>query len=164
LIYTIGTSNRTEAEFFEPLIARGVRCIVEVRSTPWSRFAQFQKARLEQTAARYGMRYVWMGEVLGGKNDIRTDDPAFLAALDQLLEFDGPIALMCAEGSPTECHRSWKVGAALLVHRGVVARNILRDRREEEVTRTLLRTKADDIPPCVRARVLALSLDREATR
>jgi uncharacterized protein (DUF488 family) len=160
VIYTIGTSNRTEAEFFDTLAARGVRCIVDIRSKPWSRLPQFRKARFEATAQLRGLKYVWEGDVLGGLNEIATHDPKFLIALDRLLEFDAkmPTAIFCSEGAPTECHRSWKVGAALLVHRGVVARNILRDGLEEDVTRTLLRTKPIDVPVCLRDQALKLSM------
>lgn len=159
-LFTIGTSNRTEVEFFSALHPRNVKTIVDVRSKPWSRLPQFRKPTLADTAALHGMTYEWLGEILGGMNEIATDDPAFLAALDGLLalEAEGPIAIFCAEGDPAHCHRSWKVGAALLVLRNVVATNILRDGREEPVTRTLLRTKVANIPPCVRDAALRLSM------
>lgn len=165
VLLTIGTSNRSEAEFFDPLIARHVSAIVDVRSKPWSRLRYFTGASLAETGPLHGMRYLWMGDVLGGMNDIATDDPAFLAALDQLLmlEASGPIAVFCAEGAPTECHRCYKLGAALLVHREVDAVNVLRDGREEPVTRTLLRTRADSIPPCVRGSAIRISMHAAAT-
>lgn len=107
-----------------------------------------------------GMHYHWEGAALGGLNDIRSDNPAFLQALDRLLalEQEGPVAIFCAEADPAECHRSYKCGAALLVHRGIVAANILRDGREEPVTRTLLRTKSDYIPSCLRDAALGASI------
>lgn len=127
--------------------------------------SHFRGSALAKSAPLYGVRYLWQGEVLGGLNDIRSDDLAFLAALDRLLalEGEGPIAICCAEGAPTECHRVWKVGAALLVHRGVDPINILRDGRDEPVSRTLLRTKAGDIPACIREAALKLALNRAAS-
>lgn len=163
-LLTIGTSNRSETEFFDPLVARRVVTLVDVRSKPWSRMPHFRGSALARSAPLHGVRYLWEGEVLGGLNDILTDAPAFLAALDRLLalEAEGPIAICCAEGAPTECHRVWKVGAALLVHRGVDPINILRDGRDEPVSRTLLRTKASDIAACIREAALKVAMRRTA--
>lgn len=163
-LLTIGTSNRTEAEFFEHLVARRVGIIVDVRSKPWSRLPHFRQSALKSAASARGLEYEWAGELLGGLNDIATNDPAFLAALDRLLELEAerPVAIFCAEGDPTQCHRSWKAGAALMVQRGVVATNILRDGSEEPVTRTLLRTKVTDIPSCVRDAALSASMKAAA--
>lgn len=160
MIWTIGTSNRSETEFFEQLIQRNVATIVDVRSRPWSRLPQFRGPPLSLAAAARRMGYLWEGEVLGGMNDIPTNAPTFLAALDRLLaiEAEGPVAIFCAEGDAAHCHRSWKAGAALLVHHGVVAINILRDGSEEPVTATLLRTMAGNIPQCVRDAALSASM------
>jgi hypothetical protein len=122
----------------------------------------FSRPELALAAKEHGLRYSWEGLVLGGLNSIATGDATFLAALDRLLtlETDGPVAVFCAEGDPSQCHRSWKVGAAAMVHRGVDPINILRDGREERVSRTLLRTKADNIPPCIRDEALRVALGR----
>lgn len=159
---TIGTSNRSEAEFFHQLVVRRVVTLVDVRSKPWSRIPHFRRPALTKSAPMHGIRYLWEGELLGGLNEIRTDDPAFLAALDGLLALqgDGRVAIFCAEGEAAECHRSAKVGAALLVHRGVDATNILRNGIEEPVSRTLVRTKPENIPACVRDEALRLALKR----
>jgi len=161
-LLTIGTSNRSEAEFFDPLIARRVVTLVDVRSKPWSRMPHFRGSALARSAPLHGVRYLWEGEVLGGLNDIRTDAPAFLAALDRLLALqgDGRVAIFCAEGDGAACHRSAKVGAALLVHHGVDATNILRNGTEELVSRTLVRTKPENIQACVRDEALRLALKR----
>jgi uncharacterized protein (DUF488 family) len=158
MLFTLGTSNRTFDEFLEAAMRRGIRTVVDVRSRPWSRLPHFRKAALENALTARGMRYEWRGDLLGGMNDIATDDPAFLGALDQLLSINGPIAICCSEGDPAQCHRSAKVGAAILVHRGISAINILRDGSEEPLTRTLLRTKADNIPCCMRDAALSISI------
>ncbi len=160
IMFTIGTSNRTQVEFFEELARRNIKTIVDVRSKPWSRLPHFRKPALAESTPLHGMRYEWMGEVLGGLNDIRTDDPAFLAAIDRLLtlEAKAPVAIFCSEGDAAMCHRSGKVGAGLLVYRGVDPVNILRDGGEEAVSHTLLRTKAGYIPPCIRDQALRLAL------
>lgn len=124
---------------------------------PW-----FTRAVLATAAKQRGIRYSWEGLILGGMNSITTHDATFLAAIDRLLTLEaaGPVAICCAEGAPTECHRVWKVGAALLVRRGVDATNILRDGREEAVSRTLMRTKPENIPACLRDEALRLALKR----
>lgn len=126
--------------------------------------SHFRGSALAKSAPLHGAQYLWEGELLGGLNDIVTDAPAFFAALDRLLalEAKGPIAICCAEGAPTECHRVWKVGAALLVHRGVDPINILRDGRDEPVSRTLLRTKASNIPACIREAASKVAMRRAA--
>ncbi len=161
-VFTIGTSNRTESNFFGELNRRDVRTIIDVRSKPWSRVPHFRQSALVRAANAHGLAYLEMGEVFGGLNDIRTDDVAYLAALDRLLaaEAMGSVAIFCAEGHPTECHRVWKVGAALLVHREIDPINILRDGREERVSRTLLRTKPDSISPCIRDEALRVAFIR----
>lgn len=162
MLFTLGTSNRSEGEFFDQLAARRITKIVDVRSRPWSRLAQFRKPALAIAASVHGLQYEWAGELLGGFNDVATDDPAFLAELDRLLQEDDPIAIFCSEGSPAECHRSYKCGAAALVHRGVDPINILRDGGEERVSRTLLSTRVTHIPPCIRATALKLAAEHVA--
>lgn len=162
VMFTIGTSNRSEAEFFDQLKARRVTKIVDVRSKPWSRLPQFRGSALTNAAPAHGIQYEWAGALLGGLNEIATDDPAFLVALDRLLQADSSVAIFCAEGNPAECHRSYKCGAAALVHRGVDPINILRDGRDEHVSRTLLRTRGADIPPCIRATALKMAAEHGA--
>ena len=59
------------------------------------------------------------------------------------------IAIFCAEGDPAACHRTWDIGASLLVRYGVIARSILRDGREEDVTDTLRRVPPANISACI---------------
>lgn len=157
-LYSIGTSDRSIDQFFEPLVARAIVAIVDVRSRPGSRLPHFRKAALSSNAEGRGMMYSWEGDQLGGLNESPTDTPSFIAALDRLMEVarSGPTAIFCAEGDPARCHRSWKVGAALLVQQKFQVVNILRDGRDEPITRTLLRTRGQDIPPCLREGVLRL--------
>jgi hypothetical protein len=105
-----------------------------------------------------------MGDVLGGLSDTSIDAPEYKEAIDRVIALatQAPIALTCSEGDARNCHRSWTVGAALLVHHSIAMTNILRDGSEESVTATLLRTRAADIPELVRDDALRIS--REAAK
>ena len=142
MIFTIGYSNRTLPEFLGELRKRRVGQLWDVRSSPWSRNAPFNAPQIEQWAGRAGVMYRQEGSILGGHSRIPVDDPSYIAALDRLINaaMREPLAIMCAEGEPAHCHRSWDIGASLLVRHGIVVRNILRNGREEDITDTLSRT------------------------
>lgn len=142
MIYTIGYSNRTLPEFLGELRKRGVTQLIDVRSSPWSRNTSFNAPQIERWSERAGIMYRRYGDVLGGRSEIPADDARYVNALDDVLDKAGrePIVIMCAEGDPAQCHRSWDVGASLLLRYGLIAINILRDGRHEDLTDTLART------------------------
>ena len=144
MIYTIGYSNRSLPEFIQELERRKITTLLDVRSSPFSRNTVFNAPQIERWAPMAGMYYRQAGDILGGRANLSLDDPRYLAALDLLLSSASrePFVIMCAEGDPTQCHRTWDVGASLLVRYGVVVRSILRDGREEDITQTINR-----IPP-----------------
>lgn len=153
MIYTIGYSTRTLPEFLHELERRGVTQLWDVRSSPYSRNAPFNAPQIERWAAAAGIFYRQAGDVLGGRADMELDDPFYLEMLDRLLDASSrePLAIMCAEGDPAQCHRTWDIGASLLVRYGVVARSILRDGREEDLTDTLRRVPTSRYAPLTRA-------------
>lgn len=141
MLFTIGTSNRGLPEFLAELAKRGITGLVDVRSSPYSRVPWFNAGQIERWSERAGIHYRREGDVLGGRTTIPLDDPTYIDALDRVLAgaCREPTAIFCAEGDPTQCHRTWDVAASLLIRHGVVARSILRDGREEDVTATLAR-------------------------
>lgn len=153
MIYTIGYSTRTLSEFLHELERRGITQLVDVRSSPWSRNQPFNANHIERWAEQGGILYRQAGAVLGGRAEIALDHPDYLAALDRLLDTAcrERLAIMCSEGDPAQCHRTWDVGASLLVRHGVIARSISRDGREEDVTDTLERVPLSRIAPEIRA-------------
>jgi uncharacterized protein (DUF488 family) len=152
MIFTIGYSNRTLPEFLGELRRRQITQIIDVRSSPWSRNAAFNATQIERWSQRAGMLYRQGGEILGGMNAIPTDDPRYVDALDDILDAAGRerIVIMCAEGDPAQCHRSWDVGASLLVHYGVIGVNILRNGTNEDMTDTLQRVNPNRLGAPVR--------------
>ncbi len=111
------------AEFLALLRACGIRTLVDVRRFPASgRYPHFARDALARSLRRAGMRYLHLGEDLGGFREggyetyMRT--PAFAAGL-KTLEFTarrGPTAIMCAERLPSQCHRRYI--AAAMAQRG----------------------------------------------
>jgi uncharacterized protein (DUF488 family) len=149
MIYTIGYSDRTLPQFLYELERRGITQIIDVRSSPWSRNAAFNATQIAQWSERAGILYRQEGKVLGGRAEIPVEHPDYLAALDRVLDAAcrERVVVMCAEGRPEDCHRTWDVGASLLVRHGVIARSILRDGREEDLTETLRRVPSSRMSP-----------------
>jgi uncharacterized protein (DUF488 family) len=130
-IYTIGYGTREIDAFIAALRRYGVSYLIDVRSKPYSRYKpDFSQERLDEHLRRAGIRYVFMGDALGG----RPDDPTcydaegkadyaqiaersfFQAGIDRLMSAHAqrlPISLMCSEGKPENCHRSKLIGKTL---------------------------------------------------
>lgn len=121
-LYTIGHSNHPIERFVALLQQHGIQLLIDVRSTPFSRFnPQFNKQRLQKSLADAGIGYLFLGDELGA----RSQDPAhyendkisyrklaasepFQRGLARLLSEAGlrRVAIMCAEREPLECHRT----------------------------------------------------------
>jgi len=129
-LYTIGYGNKTISDFIFALQTYHIDYLVDVRTTPASRFnPDFSKARLENFLSRHHIRYVWMGDTLGGLPDDNTCyvqgrvDYAKVETLDSYQngiariktawEKEIQLVMMCAEGKPEECHRSKLIGQTL---------------------------------------------------
>lgn len=128
-VFTVGHSTHT-IEVFTNLLARhAVALVVDVRSAPYSKWTpQFNREALAKSLAAMGIRYAFFGDRLGA----RSPDPgayeagrvdyerlaktvAFQAGLKELSTriHEGPIALLCAEADPMQCHRAILVGREL---------------------------------------------------
>jgi uncharacterized protein (DUF488 family) len=129
-VYTVGHSTRTAQELLQLLHTTGIRALADVRRFPSSgRHPQFERRALERNLADEGMRYVWLGESLGGRRKeilpleqspnrawkeagfrhyadaMRT--PEFRAGVSELegLAREVPTVVMCAERDWSRCHR-----------------------------------------------------------
>ena len=129
-IYTIGYGSRSMEEFLGALHAYGIAYLIDIRSSPYSRFKpEFSKGALESTLRSHSIRYVYLGDKLGGQpNDpscyvegkvlygevAKTD--YFRDGLERVVNAykrQLRVVLMCSEGRPEQCHRSKLVGQAL---------------------------------------------------
>ena len=147
-IYTIGYGDRTFAQFVAVLEANAIAYLLDVRTAPYSRFKpEFSKDALAKALAEHNIRYVYIGDRLGG----RPDDPA--CYVDGRVDYDKVreqpffqagierveaahrqrlrVVLMCSEGKPEQCHRSKLIGETL-VARGVEVAHI--DERDQVIT------------------------------
>lgn len=155
MIFTIGTSNRSLGEFLDELVRRQVTHLVDVRSSPFSRFSWFNAPQIERWAEQAGIMYRREGEILGGRSAVPLTDGAYRTVIKQLIlaATREHVAFFCAEGEPEQCHRSWAVGASLLVHHGVHVTNIRRDGTEEEILVTLAKVPARLIDHSLRGEI-----------
>lgn len=148
MIYTLGYSNRPLPEFALELERRSITRLVDVRSRPWSRNPCYNRKRLEDWSDKQGIHYCWQGEELGG--DHRDDRELSVIAKSVSFIAQGSanehVALMCAEGDPAKCHRTWDIAVWLLRWHDIDPVSILRDGSEERATQSLLRVSKRDLP------------------
>ena len=141
IIYTIGHGTRTTTEFINLLKENKVTQLVDVRTSPYSRYnPQFNKENLEIFLKDNKIRYVFKGKQLGG----RPSDPAcyknhkvpegetnylhevdypaimkkdwFIKGIEHLLDLtqEETTAIMCSEEDPANCHRHHLIARYLL--------------------------------------------------
>lgn len=140
-IFTIGYGAREIGDFVAALRRYEIAYLLDVRSKPFSRYKpDFSKDALEAHLRRAGIRYVFMGDTLGG----RPADPGcydadgkvdyervatrgfYQRGLDRVANAHAQgrrVALMCSEGKPEQCHRS-KLIAKSLQSRGIPVSHI----------------------------------------
>lgn len=111
-VYTIGHSNRSLSDFISILKSYGVKAVVDVRRFPTSRkFPYFKKEVLKEELRKNGLRYFWLGELLGGfrkggyKGHIGTEE--FKLGMRKLVEAISreTTAILCSELLWFKCHR-----------------------------------------------------------
>ena len=129
-IYTIGYGSRSIAELIEVLHAHKITYLIDVRSAPYSRYKpEFSKAPLANQLEQHGIRYVFMGDTLGGRPDDETcyvngkvdyekvkATESYQRGIQRLhaaFSQQQSVVLMCSEGKPEECHRCKLIGATL---------------------------------------------------
>ena len=128
--YTVGHSNHSLEAFLDLLKRHEIEVVVDVRSSPYCRYAtHFNKETLQEELRARRFRYLFLGDVIGG----RPDGDAFYDAdgrvlYDRLAESDRfkrgierlrdgietyRVALMCGEEDPAGCHRRLLIGRVL---------------------------------------------------
>jgi len=156
VVFTIGHSTRTMAEFIKVLKAHRVQRVVDVRTNPRSRHnPQFGRGRLaaalHDTRIHYrhlpglgGWRHAegnstntaWRNASFRGYADYM-QTPEFADSLDRCIALarHERVVLMCAEAVPWRCHRSLIADA--LLARGIEVREIA----------SVVRTRAHTLTP-----------------
>ena len=158
-LYTIGHSNHSEETFLGLLRVHAVQVLVDVRSQPYSSYStHFNQEPLRQAMAAAGVKYLFLGQELGGRpeGDGFYDDDGhvlygkvagselFQAGIKRLEKgiSDYRIAMMCSEENPAVCHRQLLVGR-VLTKRGVNVLHIRGDGRLETDEEVVARAGSD---------------------
>jgi len=121
--FTFGYTGRKTEELIEALKQHGVQTLVDIRQNPVSMYRpELSKSNLARLVAEHGITYVHVPE-LGVPRDIRAkaietgnrgiiwewyDEHVVRALLDLhtfLNGYEHPVAFMCTEIDPHECHR-----------------------------------------------------------
>jgi len=130
-VYSIGHSNHSLPTFIGLLRQHEVEAVIDVRSSPWSRYAsQFNREALAPALSTERISYTFLGGELGGRPDSDefydgeghvlygplADTDAFKRGLAQVESeaYARRTALMCSEEDPTDCHRRLLVGRVLM--------------------------------------------------
>lgn len=119
---TVGHGKKELNAFIYTLLRYKVNCIVDVRSSPYSKYSpQFNKEKFECELSKHKISYKWLGDSLGGRPaDLSTYDEngivdynkliksnLFSKGLEMLEELSIPynVGIMCSEHDPLSCHR-----------------------------------------------------------
>jgi len=136
-IWTIGHSNLSIEKFTALLEENRIQLLADVRRFPTSRIEHFRREQMEEWLSKRGIRYVWLGERLGGYRrggyETYTRSKAFLDGLEELLEYARMkrTCIMCMESDPRYCHRRFI--AARLEMEGVEVIHILKKGQRDGV-------------------------------
>jgi len=130
-MYSIGHGSRPIDEFISILKENNISYLIDVRSKPFSRFhPQYNKNALSESLRKENIKYVFMGDSLGGRpkdmscydNDSHVDynlvkEKQFfqegIIRLETAHIKKLKVACMCSELSACDCHRSKLIGEVL---------------------------------------------------
>lgn len=129
-VFTVGYGARTLDELISTIRTYDIAFVVDVRSAPYSRFKpEFSKDALERELKQRGLRYIYLGDALGGRPadpDCYVDDKVDYERVKQKAFYQAGIerlraawqrglrfAILCSEGKPELCHRSKLIGESL---------------------------------------------------
>ena len=159
-LFTIGHSTQSAVHFFKLLKDNGVDILVDVRSTPFSRYApQFNAGTIEESAKKAGIIYISEKDAFGAR---QTD--ASLYSKEGYLDFNKMrasqkfkhkmaeyiekmrsgknVVFMCTEKDPLACHRVIMVARGFALQ-GLPVDHIMTDGKiisQEELDKKLVNT------------------------
>jgi uncharacterized protein (DUF488 family) len=120
MIYTIGHSNITQESFIEILKLFKIQLVVDVRSTPYSKYVpHFNRENIDKSLIENNIRYIFLGSYIGGKPkdekyyrdgkvdyDLIAKTEHYKEGIDKIMTLNRDnIVLMCSEEDPISCHR-----------------------------------------------------------
>lgn len=130
ILFSIGYGTRSGAQVLDLLQRYDIDLVVDVRTKPYSKFRpEFGREAFEASLGRQGLRYRYMGELLGGRPadptcyiDGKVDYTLCRAAgffqegmadLYRAMAGAHRVCLFCSEEAPHMCHRSKMIGVAV---------------------------------------------------
>jgi uncharacterized protein (DUF488 family) len=130
-IFTIGHSSHTAEHFLALLRQHGIEVLVDTRSAPYSKYSpQFGRETLKDALNTAGVKYLWLGNVMGGRPKDKAcydaEGRVFYGRVAALAEFreaverlkrgaeEYRLAVLCSEEDPAHCHRRLLVSRVLL--------------------------------------------------
>jgi uncharacterized protein (DUF488 family) len=144
-IYTIGHSTHSVDSFLNLLRNNQIDVVVDVRSVPYSQFAdQYNKDNLKLFLKNNNIYYIPMGNLLGARHEDKTllfDDGKVnfekvtetkyfqegIQRIDNGIMKGYNITLICSEKNPLECHR-FSLISRFLDEQGYEVKHILPDK------------------------------------
>jgi uncharacterized protein (DUF488 family) len=142
-VFSIGHGNKTIYEFVSELRSFDIGFLIDIRSKPYSKYSQhFSQQPLKAVVEREYIRYVYMGQELGGlpthdstcfTSDGRVDYDKLkekkyfkegLCRLEKAYSQGIKVCIMCSESDPKMCHRSKLIGVELL-KQGIIIQHII---------------------------------------
>jgi len=145
-LYSIGHGNKKIEDFIAELKSFDIEYLLDIRSKPYSKWnPQFNQGSLEIELKKNGIKYVFVGDTLGGLPkdrscydyngkvvyDLIKEKDFFKEGLNRLITANDKkikLAIMCSESKPEECHRSKLIGQELL-KKGISLKHIVSDKR-----------------------------------
>jgi len=141
-IYTIGYASRTLKEFIDALKKHNITALADVRSLPYSAyFPMFNREDLSFSLKEHGIKYVYLGHMLGPRSKDENDylnnqvqfkklqsQAVFKKGISRILNGSNKgysIAMMCAEKESLTCHRNLLIGEYLLNKENINIKHIL---------------------------------------
>ncbi len=164
-IYTIGHSIYEIEDFVELLKQNQINTIVDVRSTPYSKFApQYNRETLKKYLKQNSICYIFMGDLLGARYEDKTllfDDGKVdfkkvqetknfqdgVMRLQKGIEKGYSISLMCSEKEAFDCHRFGLI-SEFLSKKSIEINHIYSDKvvLQQELEQKLLKKYEKQIP------------------
>ena len=158
-IYTIGHSVNSWHSFLDLIKPYKIDVLADVRSMPYSKIAEeFNRENLIQLLKHESIKYVYIGDQLGGRTnnqeyitngkvdyDLLSETIDFKNGIDRLLvgSKKHKIVLMCSEKEPLHCHRTILISRHL-VNSGLSVNHILENGEIELHTATIDRLLNDN--------------------
>lgn len=122
-VYTIGHSTHSIEKFIELLENHQINCLIDVRSTPYSKYnPQYNKELLQKALVQKDIIYAHFGSEFGARytskmmldekgrvdfDKVRASDgfQQGIIRLEKALSQGYGVTLMCSEKDPLACHR-----------------------------------------------------------